>query len=229
MTEEELHGTLRASPLCRGLTEIELTELLGCRFAQIKRFDKGQRLFGEEDRPVAIWMLLSGKVNVGRDTLRGHPVLLACIQTPGELFGEVYAFMEQPRYGMYAQAEAPTVVLAVDQAALLGGHTHGDALVAVLRQNLLTIFARKAYAMSRRLRVLGGQTIREKLARYLVDHQTPDGAVSARPTREELAEYLNVTRPALSRELGNMAREKILRLDGRKITILDQEMLEKSL
>ena len=83
--------------------------------------------------------------------------------------------------------------------------------------------------MSRRLRVLGGQTIREKLARYLVDHQTPDGAVSARPTREELAEYLNVTRPALSRELGNMAREKILRLDGRKITILDQEMLEKSL
>ena len=47
--------------------------------------------------------------------------------------------------------------------------------------------------------------------------------------REEMADYLTVSRPALSRELGNMVREGILKIDGRDLVILDQEALEEYL
>ena len=60
-------------------------------------------------------------------------------------------------------------------------------------------------------------------------HDRLSGEIAKNPSREELADYLNVTRPSLSRELGNMEKEGIIRLDGRKIVIVSQEKLEEYL
>ena len=38
-----------------------------------------------------------------------------------------------------------------------------------------------------------------------------------------------MTRPSLSRELGNMEKEGIVKLEGRKIIIMSQEKLEEYL
>ena len=42
-----------------------------------------------------------------------------------------------------------------------------------------------------------------------------------------MAEYLNVARPSLSRELGKMAKENIIKLGNKKIRILNQTKLEE--
>ena len=42
----------------------------------------------------------------------------------------------------------------------------------------------------------------------------------------EMADYLNITRPSLSRELGKMQEEGILELSRRQILVKDQEKLE---
>ena len=47
--------------------------------------------------------------------------------------------------------------------------------------------------------------------------------------REEMADYLNVTRPSLSRELSNMVKDGIIRNEGRDIVIIDQDKLESYL
>ena len=41
-----------------------------------------------------------------------------------------------------------------------------------------------------------------------------------------MADYLNITRPSLSRELGKMQEEGILELSRRQILVKDQEKLE---
>ena len=45
-------------------------------------------------------------------------------------------------------------------------------------------------------------------------------------SREEMADYLNFTRPSLSRELGKMQEEGILELDRRQILVKAQEKME---
>lgn len=45
-------------------------------------------------------------------------------------------------------------------------------------------------------------------------------------TKEELAEYMNVARPSLSREIGNMVEEGWIALQGKNILIRDLESLE---
>ena len=100
---------------------------------------------------------------------------------------------------------------------------------AKIRKNLMSIFAMKAYNLSRKVRLLGCGSIREKIALYLIENQTASGQITKNPSREELSDYLNVTRPSLSRELGNMEKEGIIKLDGRKITIVSQDKLEEYL
>ena len=98
-----------------------------------------------------------------------------------------------------------------------------------MRNNLLTVFANKAYRMNQKLRVLGGGGIREKIACFLVEQQDKEGRINGSFSREEMADYLNVARPSLSRELGKMQKEGIISLERRQIQIKDQKRLEEYL
>ena len=54
-----------------------------------------------------------------------------------------------------------------------------------------------------------------------------EGEIVENISREKMAEYLNVARPSLSRELGKMAKENIIKLGNKKIKILNQTKLEE--
>ena len=83
--------------------------------------------------------------------------------------------------------------------------------------------------MNQKLRVLGGGVIREKIACFLVEQQDKEGRINSSFSREEMADYLNVARPSLSRELGKMQQEGIISLKRRQIQIKDQKRLEEYL
>ena len=59
-----------------------------------------------------------------------------------------------------------------------------------------------------------------------VECQDSEGQIHMNLSREEMADYLNITRPSLSRELGKMQEEGILELDRRQILVKDQEKME---
>ena len=48
-------------------------------------------------------------------------------------------------------------------------------------------------------------------------------------TQDELAEYLNVSRPALSKEINKIIKEGLITMEGKKIEILNKMALEKYL
>lgn len=80
--------------------------------------------------------------------------------------------------------------------------------------------------MNQKVKVLGCASIREKIVRYLFERKNADGTICGNLVREEMAEYMNVTRPSLSRELGSMQKEGILEIQGRDIRIADWEKFE---
>ena len=80
--------------------------------------------------------------------------------------------------------------------------------------------------MNRKLRILGSGSLRERIVRFLVECQDSEGQIHMNLSREEMADYLNITRPSLSRELGKMQEEGILELDRRQILVKDKEKME---
>ena len=77
-----------------------------------------------------------------------------------------------------------------------------------------------------RLKALSRKTIRERFIVYLSEQRKKDSSsVTIAHTQSELAEYLNVTRPALSKEINKMIKEGLIQMTGKKIEILNEMKL----
>jgi len=96
-----------------------------------------------------------------------------------------------------------------------------------LTANLLRIVSEKSLNLNRKVDYLLLRGMREKLAAFLLESQRRAG----RPTfelpmnRDSLAEYLHVSRPSMSRELGRMRDEGLIEFYRSSIRILDPERL----
>ena len=237
MEENDLQ-IIRQSPLFRSLDEEQVRNVLQEGFSTVRAFGRGERVFSESDRPDKIRILLSGEVTVAKDTPGGKRSVLAVIDRPGDMCGEIYAFRNLDSYGMYAECTESSRILSLDICVLqipvreeVGRKQEfrdmRDMETALkISSSLLQIFAEKAFQMNRRLRILGGTSIREKVARYLLDRQKSGNRVAVM-SREDLADYLNVTRPSLSREISAMIHDGILAACGHDLVILDQKALEE--
>lgn len=217
---------LQNTSLCKGMTAESVDELLHNNHCEISSYQKGERVFDATDKPTKVYILLQGSLVIARDTFMGRRMIVAGIDKPGELFGEIYAFMELEQYDMYAEAQEPTMVLGLDRAIFREEKNVDQETINLLRDHLLTIFATKAYTMNRKIKILGSSSIREKIVKFLMQECHGKDLVQLTMSREKWADYLNVTRPSLSRELGNMAQEGMIALQGKQIRILDAATLE---
>ena len=221
---------LECSGLCSEFTHDEILSLLEESNTEIKKYEKGSFVFVEDDIPDRLYVLIEGFVEVSKMTFSGKKILITTIENPGDMFAEVYMFMGKDKYDMSAQVSTESIILSISSDFFddISCNVKSD-VSAKIRKNLMSIFAMKAYNLSSKVRLLGCGSIREKIALYLIENQTLSGQIAKNPSREELADYLNVTRPSLSRELGNMEKEGIVKLEGRKIIIMSQEKLEEYL
>lgn len=223
--EKEPEQILAQSSLCKGMTKEEIQEILSQNGCHICHYDKGENIFLQGQKADRMFVLVSGKVVIAKVSASGKKSVLTGIETVGDLFGEIYLFIGKKEFEMEAQAVVSTTVLSLDSRIF---EKEADNSMAEIRlmKNLLQIFAKKAYLLNKRLRLLSAGSLREKIASFLLEHVSEDGVVYLSMTKEELAEYMNVARPSLSREIGNMVEEGWIALQGKNIMIRDLESLE---
>lgn len=94
--------------------------------------------------------------------------------------------------------------------------------------NYINLISKKCLILSQKNQISTQFTLRQKISNFLLIEEE-NGKVILDQTREELADFLSTTRPSLSRELSNMADEKIIKIRGREIYILKKEDLEELL
>lgn len=231
-TQEQAIKILENCRIFQGMSPEDRKQILMNAASRIQKYPKGSYIFQQEDSPQKLYILLNGSVEIAKETMSGKRILIAQVRQPGEMFGEVYLFVEKEQYDMYAKVQENSVVLE------LSGNLFSDfsdqrekygVLDHTLQYNLLRIFAEKAYQLNRKLRVLGSGSLREKIVRFLSERQDVEGNIYGNFTREQMADYMNVARPSVSRELGNMQEEGILRIKGKHIMILDRERFESYL
>lgn len=73
-----------------------------------------------------------------------------------------------------------------------------------------------------RLRALSHKNIRSRFVQYLFEQVKPGkNAVRMEHNQVQLAEYLCVTRPALSKEINRLVKENLIRVDGQEVQLLN--------
>ena len=226
---EELTSLLKKCSLAQGLSDTEVQELLASAQVRQREYPKGEIIFHEGDMPKSLYILLAGEVHILKDTFSGRRIFLSEINEPGDMFGEVYEVLKQP-YDMYVEAVTPVKLLEISSGLFsfdAGGELSRSALK--IQRNLMRIFARKAYFMHNKIKVLASGSLREKIIRFLFIELQGKRELELSGSREFMAAYLAVTRPSLSRELSALQREGILAVEGKKVRVLDMERFEEYL
>lgn len=196
--------------LFRGISPEECGAMMAPGCVRTADFEKGAVLFRTGDVTGEFGVLLSGEVHVESGDLWGNRVILHSIPA-GHAFAETYALCGVPMMADVIAVQ-PSRVLFIRLAALLDEANSAQPWYPKLLRNLTLLFARKNLAWSGRVFCLSAKGIRSRVMMYLSAQAAQAGSTefSIPFDRQQLADYLNVERSALSKELGRMRNEGIL-------------------
>lgn len=210
--------------LFSGIAPADAAAMLPCLLAETRRYPRGSVIWRAGESTSRIGAVLEGTVELVREDYWGNRSLLARI-APGALFGEVYACLPGRPLGVQVQAAADCTVLFLDAKKAMTGCGTACPHHTALTRNLIAALAEKSCYLTRKADLLSRRTTREKLLAYLSDlAQQQGGRTLTLPlNRQQLADFLAVDRSAMSAALHAMAREGILAIDRRRITLLQVE------
>jgi len=214
------------SPLFRRISEEEAKRMLKCSGAQFREYAAGSLIFGEHDRSRYLYLLLEGRVQIAKNLPSGKRNLLFVV---GELevFGEVFLAMEDEYCWYEAAAVKPSKVLMLPYHFIYGVCSNACEHHKMVIRNLLDIQSRNNLQMTKKLHIITNTTLKQKIALWLLDETKDQKKVVMDMNREELADYLGVTRPSLSRTLMEMQKLGVIRIEGKTIWIKDMKELGK--
>ena len=93
-------------------------------------------------------------------------------------------------------------------------------------KNFLCITGNCNHCTVSRLKILSYKSIRERFLAYLSEHKRPNSAIIKMVhNKTQLADYLNVKRPALSKEINQMVKDGDLCIENMNVEILKKELL----
>lgn len=210
---------LKALPLFKALDAATLARLAAATERRAVR--RGVRVFSRGDIPTGMYVVVYGQIRLlGR--ARGGGERLAGVAGPGHSFGEPVMFLGRPAL---VDAEAATDALVL--------HLPRDAVFAEIDGN--PGFARRLLAgLSARLEGMVLQqeqhaqsSGRARLAHYLVQQagDRPGEPFTLPAAKAAVAAHLRFTPEHFSRLLHELEAEGLLRIEGRRITLLQPAKL----
>lgn len=213
--------SLSKTALFRGATPREVAEMLSCLGAEQRQYSKGELICRAGDVVTALGMVLSGSVLIENDDLWGNATVLDCVG-PGQIFAETYACVPGEPLMVNVVAAGPAQVLFLNVNRVLQVCSRNCAHHGRLVRNLLSISAQKNLNLSRKIFHTSSKSIRGRLLSYLSYQAVRSGSRSFTIpfNRQQLADYLNVDRSALSNELGKMQRDGLLKVEKSRFELL---------
>lgn len=210
-------------PIFAGLTQSEYDDMLGCGCLRMADYPKDTSVFRTGDETREFGMLLSGEIHIEHIDLWGNRMILHSI-APGEIFAETYAISLTPMM-VDVTAVKDSRVLFLNIHTLLPQGNQRKPWYVKLLYNLLMLSTQKNLAWSGRMLCVSSKSIRTRVMTYLSDQAMRQGSrkITIPFDRQQMADYLNVERSALSKELGRMKGEGLLTFRKNQFCLLDGE------
>jgi CRP/FNR family transcriptional regulator len=177
----------------------------------------GDALFMAGDPARGIFLLERGEIRVYQMDREGKEVEVVRLG-PGDILGEAVLFAGA-EYPFYAQAVLESRALFLSRNALFQEIDHDPAA----GRAFLRLLSDKCLTLNRKIEALGIRTIRQRLIRYLINLCPGDGNCRIELDRKkgELARLLGTAGETLSRNLRQLQDDGLIRIDGRRIQILN--------
>ena len=210
-------------PVLEGITPGEYEEMLGCGCIRMAEYPKNSVIFHTGDSTREFGLVMAGEIHIENIDLWGNRMILHHISAGGA-FGETYAFCGVPMM-VDVTAVRDCQILLIHLGVLLLPCHREKSWAQKLVYNLLILSTNKNLLWSRRMFCITSKQIRTRVMTYLSWEGIKQGSreFSIPFDRQQMADYLNVERSALSKELGRMQKDGILTFRKNRFCLLRTE------
>lgn len=180
---------------------------------QNKSYKKGNTIIDIGDYIDNIYLILDGMVEVSKeyDDARKN---IVNILNAGDIFAESFALSTNKISTIQALSFTDTKILKINTNNIFNN--------GIFLKNLIRVLSDKNIFLSIKNDILSQKSLRSKIMLYLkyMSNIQKSNNIVIPYNRDKLAEFISSDRSALSRELNRLSKEKIIKLEGNKITIL---------
>lgn len=206
--------------LFSGISRDELAGFLEFDTCTLAKYPRNSLIVQESEKCSSIGLLLEGTLSVQQLSAAGDTIILNYI-SKGESFGEGVLFSKDPLYRFSVLSMSSSVVLFIplEQVKKLLEES------SMFKTNYIAFLSDRLQLMKNKISILSRKDVRSRLLIYLSAESRKAGSLSfiLPHTRTEIAEQLGVARPSIPRELLRMQKDRLIRLNGREVSILNPD------
>ena len=199
----------------------ELQELNNLGAFTEKDFSKGNIIFHTGDVVSKMGIVMHGTVFIESNDIWGNRSILSVVEK-GQAFAESYGYTKSPMLVDAVAAENSTIVF-FNLNILLEDIYQTKPWLFKIQKNLLLIATNKNIILSNRSFCTAPKTIRERLSIYFSQqamiNKNSDFTIPF--NRQQLADFLNLDRSALSKELCKMRDDGLIEFNKNNFKLLE--------
>ena len=222
--EKKMFNRLLFCPLFKGISPEQIELLLMSNEHQIIRFSDREIIEFRGNKTNNLWIILEGKVKGEMIDESGKLVKIEDISSPMPL-AIAFIFSEKGIFPVNICANEEVKMLRIPKASVINMMQKNQQFL----QNFLTMISNKANFLSDRIYFMSFKTIRQKIDHYIIDESGSKDSFIMRSTQQELSDFFGIARPSLARIFSELEKENIIRVEKKKIEIVNRKALIEAL
>ncbi|QZY53956.1 Crp/Fnr family transcriptional regulator [Crassaminicella profunda] len=222
----KLFISLQNSNLFKGKSLNEIKTLLSKIIYNVQSYKENEIIFSPHQLADTMGIILSGSIDIEQLSPSGKIIILKRKNSP-DLIAEPSLFSKSKYY--------PSTVAVYKSAKILLIHKNQLLKLFLIDNDIMLNFLESVsdsmLILKHKISILSLNSIQERIVAFLIHaYKNTNSTVITLPfSKKAWAEYINVSRTSLSRELRNLEIEGIISFDRHTIEIKDLEKLEEIL
>lgn len=220
---DKYFNQIKNSPVFFGMSDEELQGLLKCFDARVRKYEEGEIIIRQGDMIKNVYLILKGAVNIEKDTYWGRRMIISQLSENNNI---ALAFVASKNIESNVDAitvkDSELLILNYDKCISMCSNV--CTRHKVLINNLFEILSKENLELIQKIENISQKTIREKLLTYLSNEakRHRNNSFDIPFNRQDLADYLNIDRSAMSFELSKLKKEGIIAYDKNKFILSQQ-------
>lgn len=217
---------LQNSNLFKNKSFDEINTLLSNIIYKIESFNKNEIIFSPNQIADTMGIILSGSLDIQKLFPSGKVVIVAR-KEKYDLIAEPSIFAKIKYYPTTVSVSKPCKILLIHKNELMKLFLMDENIM----RNFLESVSNSMLVLKYKIEILSLNSIQERIVSFLIHacRDTHSNVITLPFSKKAWAEYMNVSRTSLSRELRKLEIDEILSFDNRTIEIKNLDKLEEIL
>lgn len=212
--------------LFNGLNKAQIETIFASIEVSEKQYIKDELIVTYDEECRNLLIVMEGSVKGEMVDFSGKTIKIEDIESV-RILAPAFMFGQNNRYPVSIVANTGVRILSISRDNFLSLLMSEKRILT----NYLNSISNRAQFLSNKIRFLSFQTIKGKIAHYLlqVRQKLQTDRFMLPKSHNELSELFGVARPSLSRAMSELAKEGYIRTDGKQIEIVDKDALSSLL